>query len=294
MLNILVCTDNNYIVPLAALLNSLTETANHNKLTIHWFALEVSKPNIKKISTLSTCLGYEIKVYNFLGSEISSNFFTSGRITSATYLRLYAADQLKNISKVLYLDCDMIAVGNINDLWNYDSDEKVALVVKDAEKINLSHLGKLTPKNYFNAGMMLINVDLWKTNKIQKKLFELLNQKIHFRFHDQDLLNLTLENNVSFIDHKWNLIPSRENKNLIKFYAIIIRFGLEKVFKLSGIIHYAASRKPWHYLSSHPLKFLWWKHLRQTEFKGFVPEDKSFANFFFKICPKPLRFLLSK
>ncbi len=294
MLNILVCTDNNYIVPLAALLNSLAETANHNKLTIHWFALEVSKPNIKKISILSNRLGYEIKVYNFLGSEISSKFYTSGRITSAAYLRLYLADQIKNVSKVLYLDCDMIAVGNINGLWSYHSDEKVAAVVKDAKKINLSHLGKLTPPHYFNSGMMLINIDLWKTNKIQKRLFELLNQKIHFRFHDQDLLNLALENNVSFIDHKWNLIPSRENKNLIKFYAIIVRLGLEKFFKLSGIIHYAASKKPWHYLSSHPLKFLWWKHLRQTGFKGFVPKDQSLPNFFFKICPKPLRFLLSK
>ena len=294
MLNILVCTDNNYIVPLAALLNSLAETANHNKLTIHWFALEVSKPNIKKIQTLSSRLGYEIKVYNFLGSEISSKFFTSGRITSAAYLRLYLADQIKNARKVLYLDCDMIAVGHINDLWNYHLDEKVAAVVKDDKKINLSHLGKLIPENYFNSGMMLINVDLWKTNKIQKRLFELLNQKIHFRFHDQDLLNLALENNVSFIDHKWNLIPSRENKNLIKFYTVIVRLGLEKFFKLSGIIHYAASKKPWHYLSSHPLKFLWWKHLRQTEFKGFVPKDKSLPNFLFKICPKPLRFLLSK
>lgn len=294
MLNILVCTDNNYIVPLAALLNSLANTANQNKLTIHWFALEVSKPNIKKISSLSTRLGYEIKVYNFFESEISSKFFTSGRITSAAYLRLYLADQIKNISKVLYLDCDMIAVGNISDLWSYHSTEKVAAVVKDDKRINLSHLGKLIPENYFNSGMMLINVDLWKTNKIQKRLFELLNQKIHFRFHDQDLLNLALENNVSFIDHKWNLIPSRENKNLITFYAIIVRLGLEKLFKLNGIIHYAASKKPWHYLSSHPLKFLWWKHLRQTEFKDFVPEDKSFSNFLFKICPKPLRFLLSK
>ena len=66
MLNILVCTDNNYVVPLAALLNSLAETANNNKLTIHWFALEVSKLNIKKISALSGRLGYEIKVYNFI------------------------------------------------------------------------------------------------------------------------------------------------------------------------------------------------------------------------------------
>lgn len=294
MLNILVCTDNNYTVPLAALLNSLAETAIHNKLTIHWFALEVSKLNIKKISTLSTRLGYEIKVYNFRGSEISPKFFTSGRITSAAYLRLYLADQLKNVRKLLYLDCDMIVVGNINDLCNYHSDQKVASVVKDSKKINLSHLGKLIPENYFNSGMMLINVDLWKINKIQKRLFELLNQKIYFRFHDQDLLNLALENNVSFIDRKWNLIPSRENKSLIKFYAIIVRLGLEKFFRLNGIIHYAASKKPWHYLSSHPLKFLWWQHIRQTEFKGFVSKDKNLPNFFFKVCPKPLRFLLSK
>jgi lipopolysaccharide biosynthesis glycosyltransferase len=294
MLNILVCTDNNYIIPLAALLNSLVETANNNKLTIHWFALEVSKSNIKKISVLSNLLGYEIKVYHFHESKISPKFFISGRITSAAYLRLYLADHIKNVNKVLYLDCDMIVLGNINDLWNYNLGEKVAAVVKDAEKINLSHLGKYIPRNYFNSGMMVINIDLWRDHNIQLKLFKLLNKKIHFRFHDQDLLNLTLNNKVSFINHRWNLIPSRENKNLIKYYAIVIKLGLEKVLKCNSIIHYAASKKPWHYLSSHPLKFLWWRHIRKTEFSSFTPEDKSFPNFLFKICPKPLRFLLSK
>ena len=294
MLNILVCTDNNYVVPLAALLNSLAETANSNKLTIHWFALEVSKLNIKKISALSGRLGYEIKVYNFSESKISPKFFTSGRITSAAYLRLYLADQIKNVNKVLYLDCDMIVLGNIDGLWNYSLGEKVAAVVKDAAKINLSHLGKFIPGNYFNSGLMLINIDLWRSYKIQNKLFMLLNHKIHFRFHDQDLLNLALDNNVSFIDRRWNLIPSRENKNIIKCYAMAVRLGIWRVFKCNSIIHYAASKKPWHYLSSHPLKFLWWKHLRQTEFSNFVPKDKSFLNLIFKLCPKPLRFLLSK
>ena len=294
MINILVCTDNNYIVPLAALLDSFRDTAKNSKITIHWFALEVSDSNVKKISKLADYLDYKIKLYKFLKSSISSKFFISGRISSAAYLRLYLADKLKDVSKVLYLDCDMILLGDIKDLWAYDVSPYVAAVVKDAADINLSHLGKLTPKAYFNSGMMLINLDQWEKNKIQDKLFKLLDQKIHFRFHDQDLLNLALNNKVSFIDSKWNLIPSRTNKYVIKYVAMIARMSLERVLKLNTIIHYAASKKPWHYLSSHPLKFLWWKHLRRTEFSNFVPEDKNLFNFFFKICPKPLRFLLSR
>ena len=294
MINILVCTDNNYIIPLAALLNSLKESARSNKIIIHWFALEISNSNIKKIKKLSNSLCYKIKVYAFFGSKISSKFFTSGRITSAAYLRLYLADRLKDVSKVLYLDCDMIVLGDIKDLWSYDISRYIAAVVKDAEGTNLNHLGKLRPKTYFNSGMMLINIDQWKKERIQDKLFNLLGQNIHFRFHDQDLLNLSLNNKTLFIETKWNLIPSRENKYVIKYYAMIARLRLEKVFKLNTIIHYAASKKPWHFLSSHSLKFLWWKHLRKTEFSHFVPEDKNFFNFFFKICPKPLRYLLSK
>jgi lipopolysaccharide biosynthesis glycosyltransferase len=202
--------------------------------------------------------------------------------------------EIKDVSKVLYLDCDMILLGDIKDLWAYDVSPYVAAVVKDAADINLSHLGKLTPKAYFNSGMMLINLEQWKKNKIQDKLFKLLDQKIHFRFHDQDLLNLALNNKVSLIDPKWNMIPSRSNKYVIKYIAIITRLRLENAFMLNAIIHFAASKKPWHYLSSHPLKFLWWKHLRRTEFSNFVPEDKNLFNFFYKICPKPLRFLLSR
>ena len=159
MINILVCTDNNYIIPLAALLNSFKETAKYSEITIHWFALEVSNLNIKKISKLSNHLGYKIKVYAFIKSKISSKFFTSGRITSAAYLRLYLADRLKDVNKVLYLDCDMIALGDIKDLWSQDVSAYIAALVKDAEGTNLNHLGKLRPKTYFNSGMMLINLD---------------------------------------------------------------------------------------------------------------------------------------
>jgi lipopolysaccharide biosynthesis glycosyltransferase len=294
MFNILVCTDNNYIIPLAALLSSLRESLINEKIIIHWFALEVSNTNVEKILTLADSHTIKIKLYKFNNSNISSKFYTSGRITSATYLRLYVADKLRNISKILYLDCDMIILGSIKELWAYDISQQVAAVVEDDKNINLSHLGGAKPSKYFNAGMMLINMDQWKKNKIQDKLFQLLNKKIHFRFHDQDRLNLTLNKKIIFIEPRWNLIPSRENQNTIKYYSIISRLRLEKLFHLSCIIHYASSKKPWHYLSSHPLKFLWWKHLRRTEFSHFVPEDKNFFNFFFKICPKPLRFLLSK
>jgi len=53
MIDILVCTDNNYIIPLASLLSSLKKTAKNSQLTIHWFALEVSDFHIKLISNLA-------------------------------------------------------------------------------------------------------------------------------------------------------------------------------------------------------------------------------------------------
>jgi len=188
----------------------------------------------------------------------------------------------------------MIALGDLKSLWLNHIDDNIAAVVRDSTNINLAHLGNLAPNNYFNSGMMLININQWRNKDIQSELFKYLNENIHFRFHDQDLLNLALHERVVFIDNKWNLIPSRENAKKIFVYSLIFRLGLSKLFKLNGIIHFAASKKPWHYLSSHPFKFLWWKHLKGTQFRDFVSEDKNVFNFFFKICPKPLRFLFFK
>ena len=44
------------------------------------------------------------------------------------------------------------------------------------------------------------------------------------------------------------------------------------------IIHYTSSSKPWHFGNNHPYKYLYWKHLRKTPYKYFIPDDLNIIN----------------
>ena len=48
--------------------------------------------------------------------------------------------------------------------------------------------------------------------------------------------------------------------------------------KNPSIIHYTGSSKPWQYLNKHPLKNEYYKYLKRTCWKKYIPKDKNIKN----------------
>jgi lipopolysaccharide biosynthesis glycosyltransferase len=57
---------------------------------------------------------------------------------------------------------------------------------------------KLKKKQYFNAGMLLINLDKWKQFDVSKKCLSLLSKRV-FKFNDQDVLNIVLQDQCKWL-----------------------------------------------------------------------------------------------
>ncbi|MEB0233451.1 glycosyltransferase, partial [Undibacterium sp. 10I3] len=61
--------------------------------------------------------------------------------------------------------------------------------------------------DYFNSGVMLINVQRWLAAEItQATIASILKDGKSFRFPDQDALNVVLDGRVKFIERKWNFL----------------------------------------------------------------------------------------
>lgn len=92
------------------------------------------------------------------------------------------------------IDCDTLIINDLAQFWNTDIGDKIAGAVLDSsggEAKRAIGLSEGTP--YFNAGILLINLNSWRKNNIQKKCLDLIEQKIISKemlpFADQDVLN---------------------------------------------------------------------------------------------------------
>lgn len=136
--------------------------------------------------------------------------------SKSTYYRLLLSELLDpSIKEVLYLDVDTLVLKDIRALFdNTDLSNHVAAVVLDAETSNayIDTIANIYGSNekqcfplklstYFNAGMLLINIDKWRQENIGLKCINLI--KAGLPFLDQDALNIAISDPL-IIDGKWN------------------------------------------------------------------------------------------
>lgn len=275
-INIIFATDENYAQHAAvAIASILCNTAYPSN--IHFYIIDDNIDDDNKNKLQNTVLKFNSNI-NFVNiSENSLNqVFVSGSITRAAYFRLTIPNILpKSVNKVIYLDCDLIVLGDIINLWNIDMCQKP--IAATADFGILSSNGKRYEKevnlnwkkeySYFNSGVLLIDVMLWRKNNYADKLIELV-QTHKFRHHDQDVLNYLFMNNWTLLPLYWNVIPPVFNMNLSIIKHKTMRQKALHALNNICIIHYAGGYKPWEYKIYKGFNEKYYEYLAKTEYKN--------------------------
>ena len=166
-------------------------------------------------------------------------------VSEATYYRLFVDKHLNKISDVLiYLDADIICVDDPLEQFSKHIDElkesDLIIGVKTEHSIidSQERLG-MTSREYFNAGVMIIDYEKWFKQEIGEKLRnKLKNNKQDLKFWDQDILNM-------FFDGKY-LELHKELNARVHMYAYEKIDNKERVdFNNKKLLHFAGKFKPW-------------------------------------------------
>jgi lipopolysaccharide biosynthesis glycosyltransferase len=203
-------------------------------------------------------------------------------ITLATYYRLLIPSLLpEEIHKVIYLDGDMIVRRPLDKLWNTDIEKYAVGVVTDMEedKHDYKRLGYDKSFGYFNAGMLLINLDYWREHKLEDVFFKLIAEEPErIILHDQDVLNITLHDQKLNLTKRFNVqsgfLRKPEYSGLGNRYEEYKNDIIEAI-KDPTIVHYTDKFKPWHIEDSNPYGYEFMKYYKQTEWK-FCPLKHSY------------------
>lgn len=204
-----------------------------------------------------------------------------GPVTVATYYRLLIPELLPlSLGKAIYLDADLIVRADLGDLWRLPIGDRHLLAVQDMGVYfvsgryglaNYRSLGIPAESKYFNAGVLVLNLNKWREEKSTQRLLDYLRTHAEdIRFWDQDALNALLWNSWGELDPRWNQMPQ-----ILKAGAAIespfeVR-TLRDVIENPFIIHYASDDKPWRYGCRHPAAGDFYTYLDRTAYRGFRP-----------------------
>jgi lipopolysaccharide biosynthesis glycosyltransferase len=228
----------------------------------------------EQLSRFSNCFIEFIDVSSYI---LKYDFFVSRHITIETYFRLLIPYILTDYHKVIYLDGDMVCRVDISELYTIELNDILLAAIRDVAvswyyspngpksmgKTHqvLLHLQK--PENYFNAGMLVLNTDLFRRTYTLKYLCDFATSR-KFPVHDQDVLNALCEGKVYLLPSSWNFMATLN--------AIYLPERLRKQYieaeNNPKIIHFL--RKPWTYGGYLPFSEYFWKYPAQTSFYDLI------------------------
>jgi lipopolysaccharide biosynthesis glycosyltransferase len=201
-------------------------------------------------------------------------------ITIATYFRLFFATLIpKNIDRLIYIDIDTVVVGELFTLSQLDTGAHPIAAVSDDWMSLREELGIYQKGEYFNAGILLINLPRWKEMKLTERTLEAVrtNPKEFFKFADQDALNMVLQGD-------WYKLPPAYNLTGVHCPNTTDRKILEDFLHDKKIIHFSGT-KPWNILTecTHVYRYKWFEYFNISPVKSFIKYfDVSLSRSFLK------------
>lgn len=204
-------------------------------------------------------------------------------ISLSSYGRLFIGSMLpEDVSRCLYLDCDMVICDCIDALWNWDMHGCTIAAVQDTVRCDTKkNVGVRFSEKYFNAGLLLIDLDKWrKINAEQGCLTFIAQHQGRVTHHDQGVLNGLFHQDVSILPLKYNVMTIHyimSRAKILKYFGEESPFYSEEEIAQAKthpvVLHYTPSftSRPWVKTCRHPLKSLYWDAVGKTPWAGAQP-----------------------
>jgi lipopolysaccharide biosynthesis glycosyltransferase len=252
--------DDCYIPFLAVTLESLVNyRAMDNDYIIYVLFTSVLPENQEKIMKYER-ENVSIKFVNVeeYFEKFLDKFYTRDYFSQTTYFRLFIPDIFLEYDKGIYLDSDTILLDDVAKLYNEDIGDNLIGAVPDGavqstrefqEYVELV-IGMKSYKNYFNAGVLVMNLKALREFRFKLKFLYLLDTVKYRVAQDQDYLNRLCKGRVKILDNSWNVMPAASSSNRAEN---------------AKLVHFNLSNKPWH-LDNIAYDEYFWDFAKKTVF----------------------------
>lgn len=202
-----------------------------------------------------------------MGDIFDTAFLCIDFIKTPTYFRLLLPELLQE-KKCIYLDSDTIICSDLQKLYDVELKENYIAGVKAPAFIlenSQEHCEQaLLPKieQYVNAGVLVLNLEEMRKNRLIKKFFELL--PFNMPLQDQDIMNSACYNHIVFLPFEFNVMTKYSMWNVSDYKEVFSEKEIIKAWNNPSIIHYADRVKPWKNLNC-VMGDYWWNVCKRSK-----------------------------
>ena len=248
--------DNNFVkyfaVTLQSILDSSSNSFNYDIIVLQTDISETNKKILKNM--IANKKNFSMRFFNMSDYEqvySISEFTTLRHVKTAAYYRLFIPKIFSAYSKIIYLDSDLIVKQDPAKLFEIDLKECACAavsdlclsLVKESEEICFPGIYNYAKnvlnftnwQNYFNSGVMVYDIQKILSKGYFEKFIQIAKINNRF-FHDQNVLNSVLQNDVLLIEDIWN----------IQINTVSTSLSLSDVLSPleANILHFCSSKKP--------------------------------------------------
>lgn len=257
-INICFACDDNYAKLCGVAITSILNNAKSSD-ELHFYILDhcITTKNKAKFEQLKKVKDCEINFFKIDDSRFKNLYLPEkkGYLSMAAYFRFVISSLFKDIDKILYLDCDIIATTSIQELFDTNIENYYSAMVKDtSSEENCERLNFNKEDIYYNSGVILMNLKKWREDNVETNLFKIINDGLD----DQDILNICMKEHIKTLDEKWNW------QKKAKYYP--------QDEKYPNIIHFITAYKPWLTGSRRGFNNEYFKNLKMSPWNNFYDQ----------------------
>ncbi len=264
-MNIAFCNNPIGLTGLQVTVSSLIQNCSDaSRLTLWFLCAEHSDTDKKQIKDLLQYERFEGK-YHILDFSPIATFgeFCSLHGDWTCYGRLLLADYI-DADEVLYLDSDLVVETDVLILENFNLQEFCIAAVGGCEfrftlghKFYIEQLHISPDLEYFNDGVMLLNLRVWRERKMKEQCLEIARKyPMDLPSHDQSILNIICKGEFARLPAAFNCEwPANKAKPTVADLMVL---------------HFVGSPKPWDPFASliHKGAETWSNYRRTTTALG--------------------------
>lgn len=268
-----VCNINEaYVQHCGVMLCSLFMNNHDMFFRVHVLHFSISEQSQAILAEFVQSFGNEIYFYKVeqLGFELPN--LKTHYISAEAYLRLLITQYVPDsITKILYLDVDIIVIGSINELVETSLNGYLLGAIEDSpNQLRQKRLDIPKTNGYFNSGVLLLNLTYWREHQITAKSIAFIKEHPEkICQHDQDVLNVVSEGRWKRIPFKWNMLNTFFFRHPVVDNQFLEELEISK--RDVRIAHFSGGVKPWMAWEKHPYHKEYYKYLKNTPWKGYRP-----------------------
>lgn len=236
---IVLTSDGAFAMPLATTMRSIVDahpgTAFDFHILSHGFSPVARQRVIQSLPPAVTSISWvQVDVSMFAG------FAAWERATRMNYARFVIPRLFPSAPRVLYLDPDLVVLGDLSPLWSADLGDAVVGAVRDQivdpmlKRHELPDDSVPRVRDYFNAGVLLIDVPRWREARISDRAMAYLAANPRSFFSDQDALNFACAGRWHELSATWNFQGHRAGP-----------LAQIPTADRPRIVHFVTNEKPW-------------------------------------------------